>query len=99
MAVDTAMLDEALAVAHLPALVAALVHVTGDPSWLKPEWRPAYTPISRGETGLGPEKDAEIRAAAKAVLSQFFAGDGQLPPPPSVATVRQMMDFVAGADI
>ncbi|MDB5442437.1 MAG: NAD(P)/FAD-dependent oxidoreductase, partial [Phenylobacterium sp.] len=72
MPADVAMLDEALAVAHLPALLAALVHVTGDASWLKPEWRPAYQPLSRGETGLGPEKDAEIRAATRAALVEFL---------------------------
>ncbi|MDB5418545.1 MAG: 4-hydroxyacetophenone monooxygenase [Phenylobacterium sp.] len=99
MPADTAMLDEALAVAHLPALLAALVHVTGDASWLKPEWRPAYQPLSRGETGLGPEKDAEIRAATRAALVEFLAGDRQLPPAPDAATVRKMMDFVAGAEI
>jgi 4-hydroxyacetophenone monooxygenase len=99
MPVDTAMLDEALAVAHLPALCAALVHITGDTSWLRPEWKPAYMPLSRGETGLGPEKDAEIRAATRAALTEFLAGDRKLPPPPSAELVRQMMDFVAGAEI
>jgi 4-hydroxyacetophenone monooxygenase len=93
------MLDEALAVAHLPALLAALVHVTGDASWLKPEWRPQYQPLSRGETGLSPEVDAEIRAACRAAIESFLAGDRKLPPGPDVATVRKMMDFVAGVDI
>ena len=52
MAVDLGPLDQALETAHLPALSAALVHLTGDASWLRPEWRPAYTPLSRGETGV-----------------------------------------------
>ena len=99
MTVDKAKLDDALAVAHLPALVAAMVHVTGDPSWLKDEWRPAYQPLTRGETGLGPEIDSQIRVACRAALIEFLAGDGKLPPPPSEATVRRMMDFVAGAPI
>jgi 4-hydroxyacetophenone monooxygenase len=99
MPADIAMLDEALAVAHLPALLAALVHITGDPAWLKPQWRPAYQPLSRGETGLGPEIDAQIRAATRAALVEFLAGDRQLPPAPDAALVRKMMDFVAGEDI
>lgn len=99
MTVDTVMLDEALAVAHLPALCAALVHVTGDESWIRKEWTPVYQPLSRGETGLSPETDAEIRAAAKAAVEAYLAGDRKLPPPPSVATVRKMMDFVSGAEI
>lgn len=99
MPVDAATLDDALAVAHLPALVAAMVHVTGDPSWLKDGWRPAYQPLTRGETGLGPEVDDQIRAACRAQLSEFLSGDRKLPPAPSAATVRKMMDFVAGAPI
>ena len=99
MPVDAAILDDALAVAHLPALVAAMVHITGDTSWLKDEWRPAYQPLTRGETGLGPEIDDQIRAACRAQLVEFLAGDRNLPPAPSAATVRRMMDFVAGAPI
>jgi hypothetical protein len=45
-------LDQALEVAHLPAPLAAMVHMTGDAGWLKPEWTPTYTPLSRGDPGL-----------------------------------------------
>ncbi|MFC3069962.1 flavin-containing monooxygenase [Phenylobacterium soli] len=99
MPVDTAMLDEALTVGHLPALVAAMVHVTGDRSWLKDEWRPQYVQLSRGETGLSPEVDAEIRAALRAAIIKYLEGDRKLPPGPDQATVRRMMDFVAGEPI
>lgn len=99
MPVDTAMLDEALAVAHLPSLLTALVHITGETSWLKDEWRPQYQPLSRGETGLGPEIDDQIRAAARAALIKYLEGDRKLPAAPDQATVRRMMDFVAGEPI
>ena len=92
-------LDEALEVAHLPALIVCMVHLTGDPSWLRPEWRPTYTPLSRGDTGLSPEEEAKIRAAVRPVLAAWLAGDRSLPAPPTPETVRQMMDFVAGAEI
>jgi 4-hydroxyacetophenone monooxygenase len=99
MPVDSDILDEAFAVAHLPALCAALVHITGDAAWIRPEWKPVYAPLSRGETGLGPAVEAEIRASARAALTAFLAGERKLPPPPSADRVRQMMDFVAGAEI
>jgi 4-hydroxyacetophenone monooxygenase len=99
MTADLALLDEALACAHLPALLAALTHVTGDPGWLKPEWKPTYAPLSRGDTGLGPETDAEIRAQAKAAIVRFMEGDRKLAPPPSLATLRKQMDFVAGEPV
>jgi 4-hydroxyacetophenone monooxygenase len=52
MADDLAALDKALETAHLPALLASLVHLTGDAGWLRPEWTPTYTPLDRGDTGV-----------------------------------------------
>ena len=90
---DEAELDRALESAHLPALLAAMVHITGDADWVKPEWTPVYVPLSRGETGLAPEVQAEIRAKAKTVIQAYLAnGEMKAPTPelsaqPSVATI------------
>lgn len=99
MAVDLAHLDEALESAHLPALAAAMVHLTGDASWLRPEWRPTYTPLSRGDTGLTPEEEAKIRAAAKVALTDYLTGKTPMAAAPSQAVLGQMMSFVAGEEI
>lgn len=99
MGVDLGPLDQALETAHLPALAAAMVHLTGDVSWLRPEWRPAYTPLSKGETGLSLEEQAKMRAAAKSAISDFLTGARPMASTPRPETVRQMMSFVAGADI
>ena len=95
---DLAELDAALETAHLPALVAAMVHLTGDPSWLKPEWRPTYTPLSRGDTGLPETEQRRIRTAAKAAITAYLEGR-PLAAAPGPDLVRAMMSFVAGADI
>ncbi|MDP3748767.1 MAG: NAD(P)/FAD-dependent oxidoreductase [Phenylobacterium sp.] len=99
MAVDLEPLDQALETAHLPALSAALVHLTGDTGWLRPEWRPTYTPLSRGETGVPEEEQVKMRAAAKVAITAYLAGKAPMAaiPPPDV--LHQMMNFVAGADI
>src|SRR5580692_1910658 len=79
-------LDEALAAAHLPALAAALVHLTGDASLVGRDRWPVYDFFGDSKLGgYSPERQAEIREAA--------------PPQPSFETVRKMMDFVAGAEI
>ena len=65
-------LDEALQSAHLPALLASLTHITGDASWLRPEWMPTYVPLSRGDPGLPAEVQAEIRAKAKVAIEAFL---------------------------
>jgi len=96
---DDAELDRALEAAHLPALVAAMVHLTGDAAWLRPEWTPVYTPLSRGDTGLPEDVQAEIRALAKTAIAAHLAGAPLKAPTPDTPTLRKMMDFVAGAPI
>ncbi len=63
-------LDAALADAHLPALLMALVHLTGDAGLLAPERRPTYVLLADGKDGGYPEavKD-DIRTRAKAAIA------------------------------
>ncbi len=100
MTVREPTLDEALAVAHLPALLIATVHLTGDASLLTPERRASYDDIlAPGDLGGYSEAvQADIRARAKAAIEAYMAG-AAVPPPPSTPTVRKMMEWVAGAEI
>ncbi|HVY04236.1 MAG TPA: NAD(P)-binding protein, partial [Caulobacterales bacterium] len=91
-------LESALADAHLPALVCSLVHISGDASLLKPEWRPRYTPFNRAEIGVSEAEIASIHAAARAILGAYLRDPRPLAPLPA-ETVRKMMDFVTGVDI
>jgi 4-hydroxyacetophenone monooxygenase len=94
-----AELDEALAAAHLPALAAALVHLTGDESLVGRDRWPAYDFFGDSKLGgYAPERQAELREKAKAAIAAHLAG-APLPPQPSLATLRRMMDFVAGVEI
>ena len=98
-ALDAVSLDQALAEAHLPALVASLVHLTGDASLVGRDRWPVYDPFGEARTGGYSEaRQAEIRSRAMAALTAYAAG-APLAPIPSHAVVRQMMDFVAGAEI
>lgn len=96
---DTPDLDRILQDAHLPALVLSLVHMTGDASLLKDEWKPEYNPFPRGEPIFKPGAEEEIRAKAKEVLSARLAGKLAPAPAPSAAIVRKMINFIAGADV
>ena len=92
-------LDEALAAAHLPALAAALVHLTGDESLIGKDRWPVYDPFGDSKLGsYSPERQAEIRSKAKAAIEAHLAGQ-PLPAPPTEHVVRRMMDFIAGTDI
>jgi 4-hydroxyacetophenone monooxygenase len=92
-------LDASLADAHLPALLMAVVHLTGDAGLLTPERRAVYEPIVEPNLGGYPEAvQADIRARAKTAIEAYLAG-APVPADPSRETIRKMMDFVAGADI
>ena len=94
-----AELEAALADAHLPALAAALVHMTGDISLVSRDRWPVYDFFGDSKLGgFSPERQAEIRDKARAALEAQMAG-AAAPKPLSEAVVRQMMDFVAGAEI
>ena len=96
---DLGPLDQALASAHQPALSAALVHITGDPRWLRDEWKPVYSPLSRGDTGVPEAEQAKFRAEAKLALTAFFETGEIALPAPSGDLFQKMMSFVAGAEI
>jgi len=100
MPADEAMLDEALAVAQLPALLAASGacdrrHVLAE-ARVAPGLPAAVA--GRDRPGTGDRRRDPRRGGAPALV-EFLAGERKLPPAPDAATVRQMMDFVAGTDI
>jgi 4-hydroxyacetophenone monooxygenase len=99
MADAPADLEEILKDAHLPALMTALVQMTGETDWLKDAWKPVYNPLSRGDTGIAEAEQTKIRARAASAIRDFLAGKPlQLPNPPN-EILRRQMDFVAGAPI
>lgn len=90
-------IETALTEAHIPSLICALVHLTGDASLLA-ENRPTYDFFGDGQGNLPPALQDAVRQRAAAAIGAHLAGT-PLPPAPDAATVRQMMDFIAGADI
>lgn len=92
-------IEAALRDAHLPAVLTAMVHLTGSADWLRPEWTPVYNPLSRGDTGLSPEAEAEIRRLAADAIQAYLDGRPVALTNPDLPTLRRQMDFVAGAPI
>ncbi len=94
----SAEIEWALKDAHIPSLAMALVHLTGDTQFLTDEYKPVYDFFGDGQGGLTPEKQQNIHDAAKAAMITYLDGK-PLPPPPDHATIRKMMDFIAGVEI
>ena len=99
MADVPANLEEVLKDAHLPALLTALVHMTGDPEWLRAAWKPTYNPMQRGDTGIPEVEQFEIRKQAAVAIRRYLEGAPLALPNPDLALLRRQMDFVAGAPI
>jgi 4-hydroxyacetophenone monooxygenase len=94
-----AEIKSAIDEAHLPSLIAALVHVTGDSNLVTGEIKPVYDFFGDGQGGLTPIQIAATKARAFDALRQFRDNGSKLPPQPSIDTVHTMMNFVAGAQI
>lgn len=92
-------LREALADANLPTLLMVMVQLTGDEHWMKERYTPG--PIVAPEGSLFPDDSgdyseeiaAEIRTAAFALLSRLRDERPELPGPPTLRKMAEMMSF------
>src|SRR5580693_7842338 len=96
---DDTTIRNALNEAHLPSLIAALVHVTGDPSLIRGDIKPVYDFFGDGQGALTPEQQERVKTQALAALKAYGARGSKIPAPPSNDVIRELMDFVAGAKI
>ena len=96
---DDPTIRSALQDAHVPSLMMALVHLTGDPSILRGDIRPSsdfFTFLADPQAGITEAQQATIRALALDALRAYRDGGGRLPPPPCEDTVHEMMNFITG---
>ncbi len=93
------ILEQGLREAHLPALLMAAIHLTGDASILDECPRPNVDFFTDGRTGgFSPEVQEKIRKYARDAIEAYLDGKA-VPAPPSNVTVRRMINFVAGTDV
>jgi 4-hydroxyacetophenone monooxygenase len=78
----------------VPTLVLSLVHLTGDPSWIRGPLRPRGLFLNEVQGFLPPEDQAVLRARALEAIIAFRDGGCVLPPPPSPAQVQEMMSWL-----
>jgi len=92
-------IETALAEAHVPSLVNALVHLTGDASLIRDEERPKSQLFGDPQGGLSPEYQESIRRRAlEALKDHRDAGFPDLPPP-SPDLVKEMVDYITGVEL
>ena len=90
---------EALQDANLPTLLMVIVQLTGDASWMSERLAP--TPIVAPEGSLFPDDSGdysaeiaeEIRTAAFDLLTRLRDTQAEVPGPPTLETMTEMMSF------
>jgi 4-hydroxyacetophenone monooxygenase len=89
--------DEVIAAAlndvSIPALLCSLVHMTGDPSWIRGDIRPRVAISLEFQSGIPEDEQAEIRRRALPVVAAYRDG-GCVPHPLSHALLLEMMEFL-----
>jgi 4-hydroxyacetophenone monooxygenase len=68
---DDTAIAAALEDVCVPALMCSMVHMTGDPTWIRGEIRPRVAILNNYESGLTAEEQTEIRLRAMPVIAQW----------------------------
>ncbi|TAJ17226.1 MAG: NAD(P)/FAD-dependent oxidoreductase [Dehalococcoidia bacterium] len=92
-------LRAALEAAHVPSLMTALVHLTGDMSHVRGDIRPIAALFQDPQGGIPPADQARGRAIALDVLRAYRDGGSKLPPRPSDAEIEEMTDYLIGEGV
>ena len=76
---DDAAIERALADVSIPALLCSMVHITGDPSWIRGELRPQGSMLNEYQGYMSEEMKAEARRRAAPAISAYRDGGCELP--------------------
>jgi 4-hydroxyacetophenone monooxygenase len=95
---DDATIASMLEDVSVPALLCSLVHMTGDPSWIRGAERPrALTPMEM-QAMMPADELAEVRRRALPAIAAYRDG-GCVPQAPSPDVVGEMMAFLGCAPL
>ena len=99
---DDHAIRAALQDAHVPSLMLALVHLTGDLGIIRGDIRPSgdfFSTMGDPQCGITAEHQAHVRDRAVEVLTAYRDGRLRMPPSPSQETVQEMINFIIGQPV
>lgn len=88
---DDAAIASALEDLSVPTLMLSLVHMTGDPKWIRSDIKPEGLFLNEVQGFMPEEMQAEARKLALEAIKTYRAGGCVLPPPPSYEFIQEMM--------
>jgi 4-hydroxyacetophenone monooxygenase len=92
---DDASIAAALQDVSVPALMCSMVHLTGDPSWIRGDIRPAGIFLNEYQGFMPDDVRAEARTRAHAAIIAYRDAGCVLPPAPSREILHEMMSYLA----
>ena len=97
--VDDHAIAAALKEAHIPSLMAAMVHITGDAAPVRGDIRPVSQMFGDPQGGISETDQAAVRDRALEVLTAYR--DAGCPPLAPIApeVVKEMVDFIVGSTL
>jgi 4-hydroxyacetophenone monooxygenase len=90
---DDAAIAAALADVSVPALLCSLVHMTGDPSWIRGDIRPRVAMSLDIQSAMPADEQAEVRRLARPAIAAYRDG-GCRPHGLSRELLQEMMSFL-----
>ncbi len=91
---DDAAIAAALEDMSIPTLVLSMVHMTGDPSWIRGDLRPNGLFLNEVQGFMDENTKSDVRTQALDVIRAYRDGGCRLPPPPSAALIQEMMSWL-----
>ena len=92
---DNEFLATALDDLSIPALVASVVHITGDPTFLRGPIRPREFVMNEFQGKLSEEEKSILRAKALQAVTVWRDAGYPTPRPLDEAVIRELMDWIA----
>jgi 4-hydroxyacetophenone monooxygenase len=89
----------ALEAAHVPSLMNALVHLSGDIRHIRGDIKPIAELFQDPQGGIPPADQARARAIALDVLRAYRDGGSHLPGRPSDEAIEEMTDYLIGEGV
>ena len=96
---DYEAIARALEDVSVPTLMLSLVHLTGDPKWIRGEIKPQGIFLNEVQGFMPEEMQARARSLALEAIKDYRDGGCILPPPPSFELIQEMMSWLVCDDV
>lgn len=88
-------IEAALEDLSVPALMAAVVQITGDPGYLRSEIHPRVFVMNEFQGKMTPEEKAQLRGQARDAIRSWRQNGCPPVPGPEDTVIREIMDWIA----